>query len=284
MRALVCLVVILAIAHARPAGACSRPYISMFRTFDRADTVAHARVQAIGKGTITFAVIKAFKGATGNTITVEADIRSTCTPVSKVGQTGVLFVEGRHITLESFPRASKERLAATAAYASASDAAKRAAVLVDFALHAGGAQTVAFDAGLALADDPAALLAITDADRDRMIAALPKLDADSYVPLVLVRIGAPIEKSLSKYGGELALLKNRVFENVTSADELAKVIEAAPDGKASGRAAAAFERCERLHGTHLFSVRHTVANAVEDGVGWKAFAAICRSGKRGDEI
>src|SRR5262245_48340573 len=144
------------------ADACSRPYIPVFQLFDDASTVAHVRVEAIDGMKVTFHVEKAFKGTPGNRFTITTD-GTTCDPDFKLGATGVVMTgQG-----EFFPKATKSLLAAMTAYSSAKTTAERAAVLVEQAIQKGAAMSVAYDAGLALANDPAALATVTDADRDR---------------------------------------------------------------------------------------------------------------------
>jgi len=267
------LLVLVLLFAARPADACSHPYFSIFRYFDNAATVAHARVRAPG-GKLALAVIETFKGSPGKQIALgigsSAREHNTCTP--KLRGTGIIFLSehnGFVAAYDSFPAATKELLAAIKAYAAAKTPAARAAVLVEQVI-ANTNTRLGFDAALALADDPELLTAVTAADRDRLIDALPKARADSWLPVALARIGAPAAK-LTGDGADLAAA--RTFEAETKPADLADFLATIPTGM-SARGSAAFERCERLHGKRLADIRHTMRSRQI----WTQLADRCRTG------
>nr|MBA3499075.1 hypothetical protein [Deltaproteobacteria bacterium] len=168
---------------------------------------------------------------------------------------------------DSFPAADKALLGALRRYAAAQTPAARAAVLVEEIVTSTQAR-IAFDAAFELADDPAALVAVTPADRDRLLAKLPDVPPDSQLSIALARLGVPASQ-LAGTAAELA--KEHTFEAVTKPEALADILAAIPDGE-SARGAAAFERCERLRGRRLNDIRDTLSRNV-----WHQLAAQCRA-------
>jgi hypothetical protein len=263
------LVLILLFAS-RPADACKIAYHSVFRHFDDAATVAYGRMRAPG-GKLALAVIETLKGSPGKQISlgIGGGRHTSCTP--RLRGTGVMFLRkdrGFVAAYDSFPVADKELLAALRRYAAAKTHAERAAVLVEEIVSTTHAR-VASDAALELADDPAALLVVTPADRDRLLAKLPNARADSMIPIALARLGIPASK-LTGHAADLAT--ERKFEAVTNPGELADILAALPPTE-SARGVAAFERCERLRGRRLNDIRETIYASRE----WRQLADKCRA-------
>ena len=263
------LILVLALLLApRPADACKIVPYSVFRYFDRADTVAHGRIRS-PDGKLAVAVIETLKGSPGKLIPlgIGGGRHTSCTP--RLRGTGIIFLtKDRQFVAayESFPAADKALLAALRRYAAAQTPAARAAVLVEEIVTSTHAR-VARDAALELADDPAALVAVTAADRDRLLAVLPER-TQSELPIALARLGVPASE-LPEHAAALA--NERKFEAVTKPETLADILAALPTGE-SARGAAAFERCERIHGKRLQDIRDTVGNNI-----WSYFADKCRA-------
>jgi hypothetical protein len=263
------LIVVLALLFApRPADACKIAYHSVFRHFDDAATVAHGRIRA-PDGKLALAVIETLKGSPGKLIPlgIGGGRHTSCSP--RLRGTGIMFLtkdRGFVAAYDSFPVADKALLATLRRYAAATTPAARAAVFVEEILTSTERRMVA-DAALELADDPAALLALTASDRDRLLAKLPDVP-QTQLGIALARIGVPA----SELTGEAADLANeRRFEAITKPDELADLIAKIPSG-ISARGAAAFERCERLRGKRLNDIRETLERNV-----WSQLADQCRA-------
>lgn len=137
---------------------------------------------------------------------------------------------------------------------------------------------LAYQAAQLLNWHPELLTAIGSTDRKRLIDAIDHMYVDGDVPLVLARIGVAVSDleripwKVRERPHAIDLARERKFEQVTSTDELANIMERAP--AVSAEAAAAFERCERVWGRMLSA---TLA-ATDRGVNWRALARVCRRG------
>ena len=271
MRAVVILIALLA-AH-RDADACKWEYVSMFRRFEQAGAVVRAKVRVPG-GKFALAVLTPLKGAPPKLVKLGIGRNGTsCSP--HLRGTGIAFLTADMQlmgTTESFTT-EKEQVDAIITYAAAKTVAEKAAALVEIALTSESTY-VRYAAEVALAGEPAFLAAITTADRERMIEAIENPKPSSFLPIVLARLG--LAKDQLK-GAAAELVAERKFEAVTKPEELAKIIEATPTGT-SARAAAAFERCERLRGKWLADIRRVVDEGIEGyGLDWRALADACRN-------
>lgn len=252
-------IVLLAVAFLafRPshADACSGPYSSVFERFDRATRVVHARVAGRSNRGTKLSVIGSIKG-TGPAQVVIAD--APCNPQFR--NTGVAFLGANGIvgSIDGFPAASADLIAALTRWGTSKTAADRASVLVDVIATSKDAILVQ-DAVMVLGH-PAMLAVVTTAQRDRLVAARPiavdvntevMTAADVELETVLARLGVPtnkIDPNAPASDPARIIAEDRNFEAITSTIELARLIETTTRGRA---AQGAFERCERARGQRL---------------------------------
>ncbi|MCL4227125.1 MAG: hypothetical protein KJZ91_21910, partial [Myxococcales bacterium] len=272
-------------AEVARAAPCSTRHQTVFERYDEASLVAVAGVLAAPRpmtsGPVELEVVEQLKGAP--TRRAQARERGACTAgfynvhVGKVARTALVFVGadghavGYWAGVEESP--SPALLDALRAWRDAGDAAARRAILVDAI--AGADRALAAQAAYYLADEPALLVGLSDADLARVAASA---GGDQWGPeIVLTRRRGPHLARLAGAGAlprDLAALARLDLEAVTSAASLATTIER---GRGARRIAA-LERCERLHGRRL--ERFSIYNRPGlPRARWRVLAAACRSGR-----
>lgn len=162
-------------------------------------------------------------------------------------------------------------------WAQATDAAARAAIVVDAI--AGSHVKVRAEAIEFLLDEPKLLDAVTAEQTQRIAKVAKTMAKDWAVTLLLARLRDPSAPSRANVAGWARATRAFLATKQTETDpqKLSAVIEK-PTRDADPRRVAALERCERVHGVSLFAFINYV-----DGTGsqaqWKALADACRTGK-----
>lgn len=285
MRAAIVLAVLAATVELeRPAHACSKPHQTVFELFDQSPDVAVVKVGAVPRapyaGPVRLRVTKRLKGPARGTLTVFEN-KSSCTIGLRAGRTALIFLPAnRRPDDESYFEAPSPVLLSTmAAWGAATAPADRAALLV--ATATGSDQHLARDAAMFLANDPALVLTLSEADAAALATPTADRDGDELRALVVARTHGKAWRALIAAGlpprsRVLAALAAHDNEAITDVAVLANIIATTRGEEAPARIAA-LERCERLHRAQLEPLT-TYGNgrATE---WWLKLAEGCRTGK-----
>ncbi|MCE9579548.1 MAG: hypothetical protein K8W52_40885 [Deltaproteobacteria bacterium] len=284
MRAAIALAVLGVLgAFARPAHACSKRHQTIFELFDQSPDVAVVKVGAIPRahyaGPVRLRVTRRLKGPARATLTA-IESNSSCAIGLRAGRAALIFLPtNRRPDDESYFEAPSPALLATlAAWAKAAAPADRAALLVTTAT--GSDQDLARDAAMFLADDPALVSTLTEADAAALAAPTADPYGDELRALVVARTHGKAWRALIAAGlpprsRVLAALAAHDDEAITDVAVLADIIATTPGEEAPARIAA-LERCERLHGARLEELT-TYGNG-RAAQWWLKLAVACRTG------
>lgn len=275
---------VVGLADLRPAAACSKRHQTVFELYDLAADVAVVRVGRIPRaryaGPVTLRVTRRLKGGRGATL-VARENNTSCATGFRAGRTALVFVGADRDPVgayEGYQEAPSDRtLAALTAWAAATTAAARAAVLVDAI--AGADRALAFDGAFYLADHPDLIAALTPAQTAALVGAGRDSRVDEVRWLVLARQhGAAWRDRVAAGGlprGPLTALAAHDYEAITDVGALADLI-ATTRGEAAPARIAAFERCERVHGRALTQISSYGGGHAE--AWWLKLAEACRTG------
>lgn len=267
---------------------CSTRHLTLFEIFDTAELVAVAGVtrapkQMTGGGDVDLTIVEQLKGVPAKT--ARARENGDCTAgfynvlVGKMSKTALVFIghDGYAVGYWSgvIDTPTPELMAAVRAYAKAPDDKARLEVLVS-AMESPD-QELAAEAGYYLADEPALVLLLDATQLDRIAATR---GGDQWGPeLVLTRVHGTHLAQMKKartLPKDLTAIVAFDYERITSAEELARIIER-DRAPISFKRVAAFERCERLHARRL--ERFSIYNSRRaDRARWRALAKACRGG------
>lgn len=272
----------------RTADACDKMVETPFDLHDRADTVAVVRVTAVpaprGRhkvqiGRVTLAVERMIRGGRATRLTSRLT-GSTCDAGFTRGQRALVFLDARGDIVGAYdgyiPIRDNVWPELLRRWGASSAPADRAALLAETILE-GGAPARA--AAWTLTDSPDLLAALDRTTVASLVDHTRRVHVDSMLPAALARLHATgLDAAMGRraftFGADArALAKVARFEAIDDpallADELAN---------ARGiEAAAAFDRCERLH-------RKKLAVSFFDWMGGfdpsaaPAFVTACRSG------
>ena len=275
-------VAVTVVLSTRSALACDKEFETAYDLHDRATTVVLVKVDTLKGNTATLTVVETFKGNPGSTLTLEVDVRSTCSPGLKAGKQGVIFLDDDDDMLGAFDGFQRAPAIITAlrGYRS-SVAADRAKALL--AVATGGDWSPSYGAAHALANRPDLVQALDAKAKQRVIERAGKLIKRQH-PLLFVAArlhDAGVPKLYAKRPRNeddakllVGVVANK-FQSETDAAKLADTIKR--DTASTIDRVAAMERCEKVHGSAL--ARFTQYSSPGAQPDWMALAAACRSGK-----
>lgn len=277
------------VAAPRPAHACDKMVETPFDLHDRAATVAVVRVTAVpaprGRhkvqiGRVTLAVERMIRGGRATTLTSRLT-GSSCDAGFRRGKRALVFLDAggdvvgaydgyQEIADDTWPELLR-RWGASAA------PTERAAILAEVITTGRGEPTR--DAAWTLTDSPDLLAALDSTQIAALVDATRRTHVDSMLPVALARLhatglAAAMGRRTFTFGADAReLAKHARFEAIDDAAVLADQLAAATGAEA----AAAFDRCERLHRRKLAASFFDYMSGFDPAV-TTGFVTACRIG------